>query len=279
MWLLILPLFPVLYSQNRQYPFITILESTFLFPLPTASYLWRLYNPIIADMSQWLLSPFWITDWDWGARKAFTTYSAYTPLRPIVSPQTSRSAFSNLRACLELEASSVTSSICVSRWTMFSPKLLLVQQLAQQVHVAGIIWTTSQLFSAKSLPLSVPIDMGKVSFPLTGTVTVRPSYCFCPIVLVGFLGGWPFFVARGTALVGGWRFLFRLFLRFLGWFALDGSRRRVTIGVVVNLGLLGDNLLADAFAMSLSGRPVVIAHALKLGECSGSFGTDHRLGL
>ena len=125
MWLLILPLFPALYSQNGQYPFVTILESTFLFPLPTASYLWRLYNPIIADVSQWLLSPLWITDWDWGARKAFTTYSAYTPLCPIVSPRTSCSAFSNLRACLELEASSVTSSIRVSRWMMFSPSCLL----------------------------------------------------------------------------------------------------------------------------------------------------------
>ena len=159
------------------------------------------------------------------------------------------------------------------------PQLPLVQQLAQQVNVAGVVWTTSQLFSAKSLLLSVPIAVGKVSFPLTGTVTVRPGYCFSPVILVGFLGSWPFFVARGTALVGGWRFLFRLFLRFLGWFALDGSWRRVTIGVVVNLGLLGDNLLADAFATSLSGQPVVVAHALKLGECSGSFGTDHRLGL
>ena len=124
MWLLMLPLFPALYSQNGQYPFITILESTFLFPLPTASYLWRLYNPIITDVSQWLLSPFWMTHWDWGTRKAFTTYSGYTPLHPIVSPRTSFSAFSNLHACLEVEESSVTSSRRVLMWMTFSPSCL-----------------------------------------------------------------------------------------------------------------------------------------------------------
>ena len=120
--------------------------------------------------------------------------------------------------------------------------------------MAGVVWTASQLFSAEPLPLSVPIDVGEVFFPLTGTVMVCPGDCVCPVVLAGFPRGCSFFVAGGTALVGGQRFLFRLFLfRFLGWFTLAGSRRRVAVRVVINFGLLGRNLSAGALATSLLG--------------------------
>ena len=107
--------------------------------------------------------------------------------------------------------------------------------------------------STKPLLLSVPNDMFEVSFPLTGTVLVHPGDCIRPTVLDGFLWGWPFIIAGGTALVRGRRFLFCLLLHFLGWFTLAGSQRRVTIGITINFGLLGRNFSANAFGTSLSG--------------------------
>ena len=161
------------------------------------------------------------------------------------------------------------------------PQLPLVQQLSQQVNVAGIIWAASQLLSAKPLSLSVPTDVGEVSFPLTGMQSRFVQVIASALSsLLDFLGVAHSSSAGGTALVRGQRFLFHLllFCFFLGQFAPAGSQRRVAIGVVVNFGLLGGSLSAGAFATSLSGRSVVVTHTLELGECSGGFGTEHRFG-
>ena len=109
---------------------------------------------------------------------------------------------------------------------MFSPSCLSFNSCLNRSTWRALFGTAGQLFSTKPLLLSVPIDVVEVSFPLTGPVMVRPGYCVRPVILDGFLWGWPFIVAGGTALIRGWRFLFRLFLfHFLGWFALAGSQR------------------------------------------------------
>ena len=91
--------------------------------------------------------------------------------------------------------------------------------------MAGVVWTASQLFSAEPLLLSVPIDVGEVSFHLLVWSQFAQAIASALSSLLGFLGA-----ARSSSLEellssedGAFFFVFFFFV-FLGGSLLLGVR-------------------------------------------------------